>query len=129
MLDEEHRHVRRDALDDVADALALGGGEPGERLVEQQQPRLRREREAHVEEALPAIGERAGLGLLDAGDAEIADERRGLALDRRRALAPAPRDRSAARWRAWIASRTFSSTESAGNRLVIWKERPMPGAR
>ena len=81
MLDEEHGHVRRDALDDVADALALGGGKPGERLVEEQQPRLRRQRQPHVEEALAAIGERAGLGPLHAGDAEIADECRGLALD------------------------------------------------
>src|SRR3954462_776111 len=61
VLDEEHGHVRRYALDDVADALALRGGEPGERLVEEQQPRLRRQGEAHVEEALAAIGERAGL--------------------------------------------------------------------
>jgi hypothetical protein len=38
MLDEQHWHVGGDAFDDVADALALGGGEASERLVEQQQP-------------------------------------------------------------------------------------------
>ena len=74
MLDEQHRHVRGDALDDVADALALGGGQPREGLVEQQHPRLRGKRETHVQEALPAIGERASLGPLDAGHAEIADD-------------------------------------------------------
>ena len=81
VLHEQHRHVRGDALDDVADALALGGREPRERLVQQQNPRLRRKREAHVEEALPAIGERARLGPLDAGHAQIADDRRGLGFD------------------------------------------------
>ena len=53
---------------------ALGRREPGQRLVEQQQARRGREREPHVEQPLAAIGQRGGLGALDAGEPEIADE-------------------------------------------------------
>ena len=45
VLDQQHRQVGRDALDDGADALALGRGEPGERLVEQQHARRGGERQ------------------------------------------------------------------------------------
>ena len=82
VLDQQHRQVGRDALDDGADALALGGGETRQRLVEQQHARRGRKRDAHVEQALAAIGQRAGLGLLDAGEAEIADHGGGLGIDR-----------------------------------------------
>ena len=56
MFDQQHRQVRRDALDDGADALTFRGGEPCERLVKQQYPRRGGERHAHVEQALAAIG-------------------------------------------------------------------------
>ena len=56
VLDQQHRQFARQMLDQRADALALGGGEAGERLVEQQNARLDREREPHVEQALAAIG-------------------------------------------------------------------------
>ena len=82
VLDQQHRQIRRDALDDGADALALGGGETGQRLVEQQHARRGGERHAHVEQALAAIGQHAGFGLLDAGEAEIADGGVGLGVDR-----------------------------------------------
>ena len=36
VLDQQHRQVGRDALDELTDALALGRGQPGQRLVEQQ---------------------------------------------------------------------------------------------
>ena len=55
-----------------ADALALGHRQAGERLVEQQDARAGAERDAQVQQALPAIGQRARLGLLDAGEPEIA---------------------------------------------------------
>ena len=55
VLDQQHRHVGRDRLDQVADALALGRGEAGERLVEQQHARLGRERQRHVEQPLAAV--------------------------------------------------------------------------
>ena len=66
MLDEEHRDFARNSLDELAHALALGRGQSGERLVEQQQPRRGRERQPHVEKPLPAVGELAGCGTLDA---------------------------------------------------------------
>ncbi len=126
VLDQQHRQIRRDALDDGADALALRRGKTGQRLVEQQHARRGGERHAHVEQALAAIGQHAGFGLLDAGEAEIADGGVGLGIDRL--------DRAAhgvmgsKRWgcRACTARRMFSPTLSAGNRLVIWNERPMP---
>ena len=43
-------------LDQRADALALGGGEAGERLVEQENARADRERQPHIEQPLAAIG-------------------------------------------------------------------------
>ncbi len=55
VLDQQHRDVRRDALDQVRDALAFGRREPGERFVEQQHARAGRERQSHVEEPLPAV--------------------------------------------------------------------------
>ena len=76
MLHQQNRDIGRDGLDDVADPAPLGGGEPGERLVEQQHPRPGGERQGHVDEALAAIGQRAGLGLLDPGKAEITHQRR-----------------------------------------------------
>jgi hypothetical protein len=62
------------ALDEVAHALALGGGEAGQRLVQQQHAWAGGERQAHIHQPLPAIGERAGLGLLDAGQAHPAQQ-------------------------------------------------------
>ena len=82
VLDQQHRQIRRDALDNGADALALRRGKPGERLVQQQHARRGGERHAHVEQALAAIGQHAGFGLLDAGEAEIADGGVGLGVDR-----------------------------------------------
>ena len=82
VLDQQHRQIGRDALDDGADALALGRGKAGERLVQQQHARRGGERHAHVEQALAAIGQHAGLGLFDAGEAEIADGGVGLGIDR-----------------------------------------------
>ena len=125
VLDQQHRQIRRDALDDGADAFALGGGEAGQRLVEQQHARRGGERHAHVEQALAAIGQHAGFGLLDAGEAEIADGGVGLVVDRldRQRIGDGIEARGC---RACTASRIFSPTLSAGNRLVIWNERPMP---
>ena len=49
----------------MRDALALGRGKARERLVEQKNPRSARQRQAHVQQALPAIGKRTRLGALD----------------------------------------------------------------
>ena len=64
VLDQDHRHLGGEAPDQAHDALALGGGEAGERLVEQQDPGLGGQRHADLEQALAAVGE-----LLDAARA------------------------------------------------------------
>ena len=46
VLDQQHRNLLRNALDELAHAFALRRGESGQRLVEQQEPRRGREREA-----------------------------------------------------------------------------------
>ena len=62
-------------LDERADAFALGRGKARQRLVEQEHARPGRERKPHVEQALAAIRQRAGLCLLDAGEAQVAHDR------------------------------------------------------
>ena len=61
------------------DALALGGGKARQRLVEQQHLRLGAERDAEIDQPLPAIGQFAALDVLDAFEAEEFDQLRGLA--------------------------------------------------
>ena len=111
------------------DARALGRREARERLVEQQDARRGREREPHVEQALAAIGERGGLGALDAGEAEIADERRGLGVDVGDAIGRASTRRSAWRWRACTARRTFSSHREAAEQVGDLERAADAGAR
>ena len=82
MLDQQHRHIGRDTLDDRTDALAFRRSETGERFVEQQDARRGRQRHAHVQQPLSAIGQRTGLGALDTGQTEIADDGVGFAIDR-----------------------------------------------
>ena len=74
MLDQQHRQLGGDALDQRSDALALGGGEARQRLVEQQDTWSRRKRQPHVEQALSAIGECARFRRFDAGQPEKADQ-------------------------------------------------------
>ena len=81
VLDQQHGDLLRNALHQRGDARALGRREAGERLVEQQDVRRGRKREPHVEQALPAIGERGGLGALHAFEPEIRHERRRLGID------------------------------------------------
>ena len=82
VLDQQHRQIGRNALDDGADALAFRRGKACERLVQQQDARRGGERHAHVEQPLAAIGQHAGFSLFDAGKAEIADGGVGLGIDR-----------------------------------------------
>ncbi len=82
MLDQQHRQIGRDALDDRANAFALGGGKPRQRFVEQQHTRRGGQRNAHVQQPLATVGQRARIGLLDARKAKIADDLVGLAIDR-----------------------------------------------
>ncbi len=90
VLDQQHRQIGGDRLDQVADALALGGGQAGQRLVEQQHARACRQRQRHVEQALPAIAQRAGFGGLDAAQAHGLDHAQGLLVDGVEALGAAP---------------------------------------
>jgi hypothetical protein len=120
VLDEEHRQVCRDALDDVADALALGGGQPGKRLIQQQHARPRGEGEPHVEQALPAIGQGAGLGLLHTA---TPDSGRGRwSRPRHRSRARAAVQGSKRRCGAPDGKARFSRRQP-GKRFVIWNER------
>ena len=81
VLDDQHRNIGGDVLDQVRDALALGGGKSGQRLVEQQHLRLGAERDAEIDQPLPAIGQFAALDGLDAFEAEEFDQLRGLGVD------------------------------------------------
>ena len=78
VLDEQDRHLRHEAADKARDPLALAGGEPDQRLVEQQHARSRRERNADLEQALAAVGQAGGRYALQALESEEADERCGL---------------------------------------------------
>ena len=118
---------RRDALDQVADALALRWrrGRPAARRAAARAARDG-ERQAHVEQALAAVRQRPGFGVFDAGQPQEADQLRRA---RRHALdcaARRPSRRNATR-RA-PARRGAGSPRSirAGNRLVIWNERRQP---
>ncbi len=81
MLDDQHRNVGGDVLDQVRHPLALGGGKPGQRLVEQQHLRFGAERDAEIDQPLAAIGEFAALDRLDALEAEEFHQLGGLGVD------------------------------------------------
>ena len=66
VLDDQDRNVGGDVLDEVRDPLALGGGKARQRLVQQQHLRLGAERDAEIDQPLPAIGQFAALDGLDA---------------------------------------------------------------
>ena len=81
VLDDQDRNIGGDVFDEVRDALALGGGKARQRLVQQQHLRLGAERDAEIDQPLPAIGEFAALDGLDAFEAEEFDQLRGLGMD------------------------------------------------
>ena len=124
VLDQDHRHLGAKPLDQTHDALALGGGEAGERLVEQQDPGPGGQRHADLEQALPAVGEArrarargpSGRGIRSA---------RGSAGHVRRGRPRRARDRSAAGG-GLDAEADVLAHRRPGNRLVIWNERAMP---
>src|SRR5450432_550572 len=70
VLDDQYRNVGGDVLDQVRYPFALGGGKASQRLVEQQHLRLGTERNAEVDQPLPAIGQFAAFDLLDAFETE-----------------------------------------------------------
>ena len=90
VLDDQHRNVRSHVLDQVGHPLALGGGEPRQRLVEQQHLWLGAERDAEIDQPLPAIGQFAALDLLDAFETQEFDEFGGLGVNFRIAVDVAP---------------------------------------
>ena len=73
--------LRRHVPDQVGDALALGGGKTGQRLVEQQHLRFGAERDAEIHQPLPAIGQFAAFDFLDALKAQEFYQLRGLSVD------------------------------------------------
>ena len=82
VLDQQHWQIRRDALDNGTDPLALRRGKPRQRFVQQQHARCGGERHAHVEKALATIGQVARFGLFNARETEIADGSVGFGIDR-----------------------------------------------
>ena len=117
----------RDALDQVADPLALGGGQAGQRLVEQQQRAAASPARAtcRAGAARRTTAAPASASSMPARPI-VANHGGGLrvhAVERVRASA---RTTKRAGSRACTASRTFSPTLKPANRLVIWNERPMP---
>ena len=81
MLDDQHRDVGGHVPDQAGDPLALGGGKAGQRLVEQQHLRLGAERDAEIDQPLPAIGQFAALDFLDAFQPEKFYQFGGLDMD------------------------------------------------
>ena len=58
VLDKQNRDFRGNCLDQLCNALPLGDCKSGERFIQQQNPGLRRQGQAHVKHALAAIGKR-----------------------------------------------------------------------
>ena len=83
VLDQQDSHLRHEALDQPRDALALGRGEPDQRLVEEQHARSRRQRNADLEQPLPTVGQTRHGRLLEAFESKEADQRVGLDADLR----------------------------------------------
>jgi hypothetical protein len=90
MLDQQHGDVGGQRLDQAGDARALGGGETGQRLVEQQDARLGSERQPHIQQALAAIAERGSLGALGPGKAGPAQQLRRILAHAGQRLGGAP---------------------------------------
>src|SRR5205807_10130115 len=78
MLDDQDRNVGGDVFDEVRHALAFGGGKARQWFIEQDHLRLGAERNAEIDQPLPAIGEFAALDGLDAFKAEEFYQLRGL---------------------------------------------------
>ena len=127
VLDDQQRHVARQRLQHAGHALGLLGRHAGGRLVEEQEPRPGRQRDADLELALLAVGEaarrarRAGpRGPRPPPTSRARSSGAAPALDGCRAGPSVPGAPAAA------ASRRFSRTASFGNRLLRWNEREMP---
>ncbi len=125
MLDDQDGNIGGDVLDEVRDALALGGGKARQRLVEQQHLRLGAERDAEIDQPLPAIGELAALDGLDAFEAEEFDQLRGLGVDVLVVVDVAPEVEAPGVLRLQRQAQVFVDRQPL-NRLVIWNERASP---
>ena len=69
VFDDQDRNIDGDVLDQVRHALALGRRKPRQGLVEQQHLRFGAERNAEVDQALPAIGQFAAFDAFDTFEA------------------------------------------------------------
>ena len=102
----------------VASRSVSAGDMPGRGLVEQQQPRLRGQRDRHLELALLAVRERGGRPRADALEPDAREQRLGLGAQRARAAAEAA---AARRPCAAAAPAARSRVQlSAANRLECW---------
>ena len=120
VLDHHDGDVARDGVEQRAHGLALGLGEPGERLVEQQQLRLLRQRHGELEPAALAVG---GLDHDALGAVAEPDALERLRARRRRDRGwPVRTDHGfQRRWsRPSSESTTLWMSRSRGNRVRIW---------
>ena len=94
VLDQQHRHLGRQGIDDVEDLLSLAFGHAGHRLVEQQHARPAGKRHRDLEQAALAIGQLGDALALHVFETELMQERiagRADAAGRRRAAATSRR--------------------------------------
>ena len=110
-------------LQEADHALRFLDAHAGHRLVEQQQPRIARQRHGDLELALLAVAERGGRRVGARGEADLVEAAsRRLAQALRRGATSA---RKRKEWPAWActASATLSSAVNSRSTEVIWKER------
>ena len=81
VLDDQDRNIGGDVLDEVRTRSRSAAAKARQRLVQQQHLRLGAERDAEIDQPLPAIGQFAALDGLDPFKAEELDQLRGLGVD------------------------------------------------
>ena len=74
VLDDDHRLLRGDLLEQLGGRLGLGVGHAGGGLVDEQQLRLLREQHADLQPLLLAVAEVGGLGVAPVGKADDAEQ-------------------------------------------------------
>ena len=90
VLDQQHRHLGRQGVDDVEDLLSFAFGHAGHRLVEQQHPRPAGERHRDLEQAALAVGQLGDALALDVLETELTQQRIARRPDPRVGAEPPP---------------------------------------
>ena len=122
VLDEQHAEaVGGERTEQRAELGGLALVQTGRRLVEQEQPRLRRERAGHLDQARGAGGQRVDALAGDVAETDLLDDLVGHDARASNRRATSPRRISAA-------TSTLSRTDSVPKVSSRWKVRPMPEA-